>query len=84
MTSREWEGWMAFAELEPFGPAREDMRAGTIASAAVAPHAKKGECPAPKDFFPDSLGQGRQEQSPELMELRLQAWAAMQRMAAGE
>lgn len=32
MTSMELAEWEVFAELEPFGPAREDLRAGVIAS----------------------------------------------------
>ncbi len=31
-TSRELAEWQAFARLEPFGPRREDVRAGTIAA----------------------------------------------------
>jgi hypothetical protein len=33
MSSRELDEWAAFYELEPFGPARGDVRAGIIAGA---------------------------------------------------
>lgn len=32
MTSRELDRWADFWALEPFGPAREDLRAGVIAA----------------------------------------------------
>lgn len=44
--------WMAYAELEPFGPLRDDLRAGVVASLAVAPWLKKGKTVTPEDIFP--------------------------------
>lgn len=35
MPGDEWEGWLAYAELEPFGPVREDLRAAEVACAAA-------------------------------------------------
>jgi hypothetical protein len=35
MTSAQLAGWMAFAELEPFGPLREDERAAVVACAVA-------------------------------------------------
>lgn len=32
MSSAEFTGWLAYAEMEPFGPRREDERAGVIAA----------------------------------------------------
>ena len=43
MTSAEFAEWVAFAGLEPFGSRVEDLRAGTIASACVAPWGGKAD-----------------------------------------
>lgn len=52
MDSAEFGEWIAYHTLEPFGPEREDYRAGVVASACVAPWAKKGsEPPAPLEWF---------------------------------
>jgi hypothetical protein len=32
MPYAEWQGWCGLAALEPFGPVRDDLRAGTIAA----------------------------------------------------
>jgi hypothetical protein len=65
MTSNEFAEWQAYYLLEPFGPQREDQRAGTIASAVVNVHQKKGSRPLDwRDFFPPYVrkAQGWQEQ----------------------
>lgn len=49
LDSWEWEFWLAFASLEPFGPLREDLRAGEQVSAVFAGH---GVRLAPEDVFP--------------------------------
>lgn len=49
--AHEFAEWMAYAQIEPFGPLREDLRAGVVATAAVAPHVKRA--PTPTDFFPE-------------------------------
>jgi hypothetical protein len=36
MDSAEWLGWLAYASLEPFGPAREDLRAAEVVCAVAA------------------------------------------------
>lgn len=33
ITAAQFREWLAYFELEPFGPAREDLRAGAIAAA---------------------------------------------------
>ena len=38
--------------IEPWGETRADLRAGIVASAAVAPHCKRGQQPRPIDFMP--------------------------------
>lgn len=35
MDAREFAEWIAYDQIEPFGPTREDQRAGVIASAIV-------------------------------------------------
>ena len=48
MDGAEWGGWLAFAALEPFGPLRDDLRAGEIASAAFG---AQGVRVKPADVF---------------------------------
>lgn len=53
--ARELTEWMAFYQLEPFGDARADLRAGTITAmiANVNRDAKKRRKPyQPQDFMP--------------------------------
>ena len=49
ISSRELRLWQRFYEREPFGPAREDLRAGTIA-------AMLGDRCTPASFFPNLRG----------------------------
>jgi hypothetical protein len=52
VSSAELTEWMAYARLEPFGPHREDLRAGVIASVmATAPQGQPH--PQPNTFFPE-------------------------------
>lgn len=54
---------MAYAQVEPFGPNRDDYRAG-VAAATVANvfGRRKGEAPVqPIDFFPDLKGPTRSD-----------------------
>jgi len=56
--------WMAYEELEPFGEARADMRAGIIAATFANVHRRKGARPfKPIDFMPKFDRQP--EQTPE-------------------
>ena len=43
--------WLAFSTVEPFGPSREDLRAGLVASASL--WAAGVESAAPEKFFPN-------------------------------
>lgn len=47
--------WMDYAELEPWGGAREDLRAGLVASitANANRNPKKSKSFKPEDFFPN-------------------------------
>jgi len=53
MTSKEYEDWKAFYQVEPFGDARADYRAGVIASVVANANKKKSARRVkPLDFFP--------------------------------
>lgn len=55
VSSRELTEWMAFFEMEPFGPERADLRAAIVAStvANTARDPKKRARPwTPRDFMP--------------------------------
>jgi hypothetical protein len=77
--------WRAYAQLEPFGPGRDDLRSGVIASAvANGLISRKGRRRAwgPVDFFPELAGNG--EEGEELTpEAQFEAFAAAFRMAGG-
>lgn len=54
LTSRDLSEWMAYSDLEPFGPLREDLRAGVITAMvanAVRDPKKRREPFGPADFF---------------------------------
>jgi hypothetical protein len=83
MSSAEFTEWMVYAQLEPFGPRREDERAGMVAAMVtnVARDVKSHpRAFTPDDFFPDP------ERRPVAVEdrvARLKAWA-MQMNARNE
>ncbi len=53
MTSAQFAEWMAYAQLEPWGEERADLRAGIIASTqANVMRGKKGKPFKPQDFMP--------------------------------
>jgi uncharacterized protein DUF4035 len=53
MSADEFANWMAEYQISPFGPYREDLRAGIITSQLLTPHLKKGATPLkPEDFIP--------------------------------
>jgi len=53
LSSRQLAEWLAFAALEPFGPHREDQRAGVIAAAVL--NSRFGRKAGDKTFKPDDL-----------------------------
>jgi len=55
MSCRQFDEWMAYYEVAPWGPERDALHAGIVASAAVAPHCKKGQVPKASDFMPDFI-----------------------------
>jgi len=53
--SREFAEWMAYSSLEPFGPEREDQRAGMVAALIANVNRDSAKRPEPydvEDFFP--------------------------------
>lgn len=65
MSSSEFTEWLAFAELEPFGEWRADLRAGIIASTvANVNRSADSEALTPKDFMPFE----RTDEAPEVDE----------------
>ena len=59
ISSRTLAEWMAFYRLEPFGPPREDQRAGTIAATIFNMQRGKARPLGPDAFFPPNSAQER-------------------------
>lgn len=65
MTSLEFGEWMAFYTLEPFGPLREDLRAGTVAATLVNLKKRKdASAYLPSDFFAELKVEALDEENP--------------------
>jgi hypothetical protein len=74
--AREFAEWMAYYNIEPFGPEREDLRAGIVACTIANVNRGKGtRSMKPSDFVPKFGGKSRQSESE--MEMRLLVWARM-------
>jgi hypothetical protein len=66
LDSRELTEWMAYDLIEPFGPWREDLRAGIISSTiANALRSKGGRTYQPADFLPQFGEQQQERMTPE-------------------
>lgn len=53
MDSAQLAEWMAYAQLEPFGEDRADLRAGIVASVIANSNRSKGQKPfTPQQFMP--------------------------------
>lgn len=53
MSSQEFTEWVAYYELNPFGPYRGDIHAGIVASTIANANAPKGKRFQVKDFLPE-------------------------------
>lgn len=54
MSSRLFLEWIAYDRVEPFGPWRDDIRAGVVASTiANVNRSKKTDAYTPNDFIPE-------------------------------
>ncbi len=82
----EFQLWQAFFRLEPFGPAREDLRAGQIAAAAYNT-IRKGAPAKASDFFPEldpnASVTGRKKTVEQMYQEARMAVAATHAVAAG-
>lgn len=64
--SRELTEWAAYELVEPFGPWREDLRSGIVASTIANTMRGKGARPfTPDDFMPEFGGQQQEVMSSE-------------------
>lgn len=53
ITAAELAEWIAYAELEPFGPLHDSRRAAVVAMASLAPWQEKGQQAKAADLFPE-------------------------------
>lgn len=82
MTWDQLLAWMAYAELEPFGEERGDLRAGIIAStiANVNRDPKKGRPFKPGDFMPE-FGKAKRASGKREPLMSVDDWQQAKRMA---
>jgi hypothetical protein len=67
MSHDELVGWMAYSQIEPFGPEMQTYRAGLIASVIANVNRGKNQKPfTPQDFMPKTERQHRREISAEV------------------
>lgn len=52
MSAEMFAEWAAYAEIEPWGEERADLRAGIVSSVIANTHRGKGQPLTPKDFMP--------------------------------
>jgi hypothetical protein len=79
MDSREITEWMAYEMVEPFGPWREDVRAGVIASTIANVNRGKSSKPfKPTDFVLEFGKQRKPVDDTALMMAQMQMFAAVQ------
>lgn len=80
MSSAEFSEWMTYAALEPFGPLRDDLRAGEIAATIANVNRVSATRPQPwepADFFPVLAGPPVDPMDKlKLFEMRLRALGA--------
>lgn len=80
--SAEFAEWMAFSMYEPFGPEREDQRAGMVAALIANVNrdsSKKSDPYTVEDFFPryeTLMEQVRSYSQPIDLESKIMSWAA--------
>lgn len=74
--SRELTEWVAYYNMNPWGPERADLNAGIIASTVANCHATKGKF-RPRDFMVDYGKRNRPPQTPEQIMDRVKLIHAM-------
>ena len=76
--AHEFAEWMAYMTLEPFGPNRDDLRAGTIAAVIANVNRdsrKRSEPFSPGDFFTEIAEKEPDAPPPPTLKTKLTAWA---------
>jgi hypothetical protein len=76
INSAEFCEWLAFAEIEPFGEARADLRAGIIAATVANALSSGRKNYSASDFMPDFSGEKKEQSRIEEMKARIQMAAA--------
>lgn len=80
--SREFAEWMAYANVEPFGPLREDQRAGVVAAILANVNRDSEARPEPftvDEFFPRYEGDSVEDDpvsDEDRLKNKLMTWAA--------
>lgn len=75
---REFAEWIAYAQIEPFGPDRQDYAVAIVAhTVAQTMGGKSARSLTPRDFlpFPQGVAAQRAEMSPDLIAARMQQFA---------
>ncbi len=67
ISSRQVAEWLAFFELEPYGPQRIDIGFGLVLAEVVGAFKTKGKSPKPSDWYPH-LSELEKQQSVEEMQ----------------
>lgn len=68
MPASEFTEWMAFFEIEPFGPMRDNLHSGQIASLIYNTNRRKNAPPkTPGDFIYKDLDSRREEETAEFL-----------------
>lgn len=84
MSSSEFSEWMAYYNIEPFGPIREDLRAGMIAAPLLNIWVPRGGTRAKPSDWIMRFDKAAEEQDWETMKAMLQGFtAAMKARAKG-
>lgn len=84
MSLPELMNWMRFYQQCPFGPDRDDYRAGLLYSQFYNAHRKKGaKAIGPEDVFPHLRRKARKQTQQEMSQLVL-AWAQQTNASHGK
>lgn len=78
--------WLAYFQLEPFGPVQEDLRSGWIASLIYnSNRGKDAEAKGPEFFFPSlaPAAEVSEEKDDAEQIWRMRIWVAMQQRKSG-
>ena len=81
MSSREFAEWYAYAQIEPFGPARADLRIALLTALTAEIHRdpkKRSKPYTVTDFMPFwQEPEEEEEAEPSAVYAKMKSWAAM-------